>query len=458
MKCNSLSGTGSEFILAPPVANVISASGFGCSNGFDMDSLTITLDAPLPPGNYTITVRKGTDGNTIRDACDREIPVGENIPLVVFPLLPTPMDSLSKIGCSPDELQLVFRKNMKCSSIAADGTDFVVDLISGTTPVTVISASGNCSADGLTPIIKVKLSAPIQAKGTYRLRLVTGSDGNTIGDECNQFTPEGSFLIFNTKDTVNADFTYAINLGCLRDTINYFHDGRNEVNVWKWNFDNLRTSRLQNPIIVYGSFGLKQTQLIVSNGVCTDTSAVIPILLDNELNAAFEATSIVCPNELAVFKDKSIGNIVSWNWDFGNGISSNSPSPSPQSYLTSSVTRDVFPRLIVQNNLGCFDTAIQKIIVPNNCYVAVPNAFTPNKDGLNDYLYPLNAYKATDLLFRVYNRVGQLVFETRNWTKRWDGSFKGQPADLGTYVWILQYTHIDTGKRVEQKGSTILLK
>ena len=88
----------------------------------------------------------------------------------------------------------------------------------------------------------------------------------------------------------------------------------------------------------------------------------------------------------------------------------------------------------------------------------MPNAFTPNKDGLNDYLYPLNAYKATGLLFRVYNRVGQLVFETRDWTKRWDGSFKGQPADLGTYVWILQYTHIDTGKWVEQKGTTILLK
>ncbi len=457
MKCNSLSGTGSEFFLTPPVANVVSASGFGCSNGFDMDSMTIALDAPLPPGNYTITVRQGTDGNTIRDACDREIPVGENIPLVVFPLIPTPMDSLSKIGCAPDELQLVFRKNMKCNSIAADGTDFVVDLISGTTAVTVIGASGNCSADGLTPIIKVKLSAPIQTKGTYRLRLVTGSDGNTIGDECNQFTPAGSSLIFNTKDTVYADFTYAINLGCVRDTINYFHDGRNEVNVWKWNFDNLRTSRLQNPSIIYGSFGLKHTQLIVSNGVCTDTSAVIPILLDNELNAAFEATSIVCPNEFAVFKDHSIGNIVSWNWDFGNGITSNSPNPSPQSYLTSSITRDVFPRLIVQNNLGCFDTAIQKIIVPNNCYVAVPNAFTPNKDGLNDYLYPLNAYKATDLLFRVYNRVGQLVFESRDWTKRWDGSFKGQPADLGTYVWILQYTHIDTGKRMEQKGTTILL-
>lgn len=458
MKCNSLTGSGSEFVLTPNVANVISASGFGCTNGFDMDSISITMDAPLPPGNYTITVRSGTDGNTIRDACDREIPVGENIPLVVYPLIPTPMDSLTKPRCSPDELQLVFRKNIKCSTIAADGSDFRVDMISGTTPVTVVGATGTCSADGLTPIIKVKLSAPIQTKGTYRIYLQTGSDGNTIVDECNQFTPPNAFLEFNTKDTVNADFTYNILYGCERDTINYFHDGRNEVNTWRWNFDNLRSSRQQNPSIIYGSFGLKHTQLIVSNGVCSDTSAIVPILLDNELKADFETNSFVCPADKAIFRDKSIGTIVSWSWDFANGNTSNQQTPPDQSYLPGTYTMNVYPRLIVQNNLGCFDTAIQKIIIPNSCYIAVPNAFTPNRDGLNDYLYPLNAYKATDLLFRVYNRNGQLVFETRDWTKKWDGTFKGQGADLGTYVWTLQYTHIETGKRVEQKGTTILLR
>ncbi len=458
MKCNSLTASGSEFTITPPVANVIAATGFGCSNGFDMDSLIITFDAPLPPGNYTINIRNGTDGNTIRDNCDRDIPVGESIPMIVYPLIPTPMDSISKSGCRPDELQLVFRKNIKCSSIAADGSDFIVTLISGTTPVTVVGASGNCATDSLTPIIKVKLSAPIQTKGTYRITLVTGSDGNTIIDECSQETFAGASLTFNTKDTVNADFIYAVKYGCERDTINYFHDGRNEVNLWKWNFDNLRSSSLQNPVIFYGSFGQKQTQLIVSNGVCRDTSDIIPIFLDNELKAAFEATAIVCPNELAYFKDNSIGNIVAWRWDFGNGIISNSQTPSPQSYAIPSSTRDVFARLIVQNNYGCFDTAIQKIIVPHSCYIAVPNAFTPNNDGLNDYLYPLNAWKATDLIFRVYNRVGQMIFETRNWTKKWDGRFKGQGADPGTYVWILMYTHIDTGKKVQLKGSSILLR
>ncbi|MGB4845405.1 MAG: gliding motility-associated C-terminal domain-containing protein, partial [Ferruginibacter sp.] len=361
-------------------------------------------------------------------------------------------------GCRPDELQLVFRKNMRCSSIAADGSDFVVTLISGTEPVTVIGATGNCSADGLTPIIKVQLSAPIQTKGTYQIRLQTGSDGNTILDECGQETPAGATLIFNTKDTVNADFGYVVKYGCERDSINYFHDGRNEVNLWKWNFDNTRSSSQQSPTILYGSFGQKQTQLIVSNGVCRDTSEIVPIFLDNELKADFEATAIVCPNETASFLDKSIGNIVAWNWNFGNGAISTSQSPSPQSYLATKPTRDVFPRLIVQNNYGCFDTAVQKIIVPYSCYIAVPNAFTPNKDGLNDYLYPLNAYKATDLLFRVYNRVGQMVFETRDWTKKWDGRFKGQGVDPGTYVWILVYTDSDTGERRQQKGSTVLLR
>ena len=114
--------------------------------------------------------------------------------------------------------------------------------------------------------------------------------------------------------------------------------------------------------------------------------------------------------------------------------------------------------MIVQNNLGCYDTAVQKIVVTNSCYIAVPNAFTPNNDGLNDYLYPLNAYKAKDLLFKVYNRVGQLIFETRDWNKKWDGRFKGQAADPATYVWILIYTDGDTGKKIQQKGSTILIR
>ena len=93
-----------------------------------------------------------------------------------------------------------------------------------------------------------------------------------------------------------------------------------------------------------------------------------------------------------------------------------------------------------------------------NCYIAVPSAFTPNGDGLNDYLYPLNAYKADNLEFRVFNRWGQLVFETKDWTKKWDGKITGNPQAPGTYVWMLRYINRDTGKLFSEKGTTVLIR
>ena len=454
MKCSSLSADGSEFTITPPLATITLAKGIGCGSGFDMDSVSLTMNNPLPPGNYIITIQNGGDGNTLTDNCGAAIPVGENIPMTVYPFVPTPMDSLTTVKCAPGQLQLVFKKGIQCSSIAANGTDFIV---SGPAPVTVSGAFATCS-NGLTKVITVQLAFPIVTQGAYLVRLITGTDGNTILDECLQETPAGASLIFFTSDTVNADFTYTIRYGCKKDTVNYFHDGRNGVNYWKWNFDNTLTGNLQNPSVIYSSFGPKQTQLIVSNGVCRDTSAFIPVLLDNELKAAFEATAIVCPGDLAAFKDNSIGKIISWNWSFGNGKMSSLQNPPSQFYLPATINTDVPVKLIVQNNLGCRDSTLQKIKVAGNCLIAVPGAFTPNNDGLNDYLYPLNAYKVTNLLFRIYNRLGQLVFETQDWNKRWDGSFKGQGADPGTYVWMLHYTNTDTGKYVEQRGTSILIR
>jgi len=95
--------------------------------------------------------------------------------------------------------------------------------------------------------------------------------------------------------------------------------------------------------------------------------------------------------------------------------------------------------------------------VINNCFIAVPTAFTPNGDGSNDYLYPLNAYKATNLSFRVYNRNGQLVFETKDWTRKWNGTIKGNPQPVGAYVWMLDYTDA-AGKKVSLKGTTALIR
>ncbi len=456
IKCSSLAANGSDFSINSAGIQVIGAVAPACGSGFDMDSVILTLNNPLPPGNFLVSVKTGTDNNTLLDNCDRGIPVGDKVGFTVFPLVPTPMDSLTTVKCAPQTLQLIFKKPLLCSSIAGNGSDFTV---TGPSAVTITSAQGNCDANGLSKSILVQLSAPLQVGGTYRITLKTGSDGNTLLDECSQQTPAGSFINFNVKDTVNANFTYNILYGCKQNTVQYSHNAANGITNFTWTFDNATQSNLQNPIINYTNFNDKNTKLIVTNGVCSDTSSMT-IKFDNLLEAAFTVTPVICPNEPVSFiNNTSSANITQWIWNFGNGNTSTVKNPGTQLYVAPAAADYIVqPQLIVKNTYGCYDTATSPIKVVFSCFITVPTAFTPNNDGLNDYLYPLVAYKATKLQFSVYNRFGERVFYSENWEDKWNGRYKGKDADVGTYVWILRFTNSDTGKQTEQKGTSILIR
>lgn len=458
LRCSSVALDGSQFVISPPNGHVVQAGLFGCDETYELDSVVLVLDNPLLAGTYTVSVKPDNAGNELKDFCDNTIPANETVSFVVAPLKPK-MDSITKPGCNPDEIEVVFSKKITCASVAANGSDFVV---TGTSPVTVVGAQAyHCLADPFSNFysnaVRIKFSAPISGKGNYQIKLKQGTDGNTVLDICGAQVAVGATLAFSTSDTVNANFTYNIHPGCKTDTINYFHPAANDVNEWKWDFDGIATSNLQNPQMFYNSFGIKNTQLTVSNGGCSATSTAT-IKLDDRLKAGFEATNAICPGDPAMFKDTSAGNIVSWLWNFGNGVTSISRSPAKQFYLMHGSTYTVTPQLTVKNSIGCTSTATQKITVLDKCYIMVPGAFTPNRDGLNDYLFPLNGYKASSLYFIVYNRYGQIMFETKDSSERWDGRFKGQPADAGTYIWILHYTDSYTKEYVEQKGTTILIR
>jgi gliding motility-associated-like protein len=455
MKCATLAANGSDFSLSPANATIIGAEGVGCNGSFDMDSVILTMSGPLTPGNYTLTIRNGSDGNTIKDNCDRDIPVGDNLQFAVLPVAPTPMDSLTKVGCMPDLLQLVFKKPIDCASIAADGSDFTV---TGPAGVTITSAAGNCVGNKTT-VIQVRLSGPIQTGGNYQIRLQRGTDGNTLLDDCMLETPIGSSINFTVADTVNADFNYQLLMGCRADTLILSHDGQHGVNSWTWWSNNAVVSAQQNHTIIYTVFGMKQIKLRVSNGVCSD-STTVAINLDNEIKADFSVADVLCPEDMATFTDKSIGQLVSYAWEFGNGSTSSVKNPPAQKYNAPTSTREMFytARLIVTNNNNCSDTLTKRIKAVNTCIIAVPNAFTPNNDGRNDFLYPLNAYKADNLIFRVYNRFGQVIFESKDWTKRWDGTINGHAQPTGTYVWVLQYIDRDTQQKVLKRGTTLIIR
>ncbi len=459
MLCNTLAADGSDFKLSPAIANVIGAVG-NCNGGYDMDTVTLTLNKPLSPGLYNILVQNGTDGNTINDVCSNSIAPGTAAPVTVYPLVETKMDSVLPVdSCNPNTVQLVFRRPIKCNSIAADGSDFT---ISGPSSVIVDGAYGLCNGSNLSSTITIHLKQPIFTGGIYTIHLKKGSDANSIIDECNLETTPSS-INFYVKQSLTAKFTSVIKYSCkIADTVYYKHDGNNNTLSWMWTFDNGTICTLQNtPPQIYTYNGIRYVLLKVSNKECTDTATQPLVVNIGSYKAAFDATEYVCPVEVASFVNNSTGNIVNYNWDLGNGNTSTLQTPPAQSYFASGTTKQYTVQLIIEDTtegLHCFDTTSRIVTAVPGCLIAVPSAFTPNGDGLNDYLYPLNAYKAKNLDFKVYNRYGQLVFETTDWTVKWDGTVNGQKQDPGTYVWMLQYTDGNTGKKVSQKGSVVLIR
>ncbi|MEX6686754.1 gliding motility-associated C-terminal domain-containing protein [Danxiaibacter flavus] len=456
MRCTSLAADGSDFSVSTAAGKIVSATGVSCTTGFDMDLIDLKLSNPLPPGDYTINMKRGADNNTLLDYCDREIPEGSSLKVTVYPLEPTPMDSVKPVVCAPDQLELVFRSPMLCSSIAKDGSDFVV---SGPSAVTIKSAAGVCDDQGSTTSIKLQLSEAIKVGGLYTIKLQHGTDGNSIFDVCSKETPVGSSIDLKVADVVNASYTMNVSYGCKQDTVYLINDGSGGVNKWNWFIDSTSFSQQQSPVMFFSDFGDHSITLAVSNGVCSDTVSGM-LQLNNKLKAVFEAPTDVCPGDLVTIKNNSIGNITSFTWDFDNGTRSTQSSPQPQSFAPPQrgLEKWYTLSLVVQNQYNCFDTATQKIRALASCFVAVPTAFTPNNDGLNDFLYPLNGYKTTDLEFKVYNRLGQLVFETRNWTNKWDGTYKGNPQPTGTYVWMLTYTDVETKQKYSYKGTSLLMR
>ena len=109
------------------------------------------------------------------------------------------------------------------------------------------------------------------------------------------------------------------------------------------------------------------------------------------------------------------------------------------------------------NEYGCRDTAYAQINLDHSMELWLPNAFTPNNDGLNDVfrIESVSYQRLTE--WSIYNRYGQQVFFTTDMNASWDGTYRGQPCDAGVYYYLLQYIRTDN-KLDQQKGEVHLLR
>lgn len=209
-----------------------------------------------------------------------------------------------------------------------------------------------------------------------------------------------------------------------------------------WDFSGGITATGSSPTVSFSTSGTINATLIVSttNG-CSDTLS-LPAVLNilpapiaeftfNEMNTDGNF------NGQVQFNDSSIG-AVDWLWTFGDALGSSSNSQNPQvSYLNPGCFPVV---LLVTDSLGCTDSTEQEVCLIAETSFYVPNTFIPDGDGINDVFFPkgVNINEANYQL-RIFNRWGSLIFESLSKDIGWDGTYRGIPVQIDTYVWVIQY-------------------
>jgi len=111
-------------------------------------------------------------------------------------------------------------------------------------------------------------------------------------------------------------------------------------------------------------------------------------------------------------------------------------------------------RVTVGTKCGTASVSIR--VDENNCQVYFPTVFTPNGDNNNDVFKILNAYAVEKYQLSIFNRFGQMIFQTSNVAKGWDGTFNGKRQNQGTYVWLCNYTENNIVHQL--KGTVVLIR
>jgi len=242
----------------------------------------------------------------------------------------------------------------------------------------------------------------------------------------------------------------------------YAHFDNNSLGgqTYLWDFGDGTTSTDRvPPDHYYPNPGLYTIKLTVwdpatCNKVATTTAS---IFLQSKPSADFTwAPDPPTPNTRTVFTPiNSSSDVIKWQWLFGDGASTVKVSADTVEHQYQRT--DTFQAcLVVFNGAGCTDTVCHPVAALINPLLDVPNAFTPGRFGQNG-IVKVMGFGITHMIFRIYNRWGQMVFQSNDPNIGWDGTYKGVMQPMDVYAYTLEAEYFD-GSRASRKGDITLIR
>ena len=386
-------------------------------------------------------------------------------------------------------------------------------------------------------------------EGIYPIELITTTDNGCTDTATGtvEIYPTPTALFTNNNNCFGASTVFQD----LSSVSNQYTN--NNISSWSWDFaSNGQSSTAQNPSIIYNSPGSYSATLeITTNNGCKDTVSMPVDIYPNPTLSLSSSAPSGCSEWCVDFENTSTisdGSIANYNWDFGDGYTSNQTDPkqcftndtweeikydislsatSDQGCITDTLLSEyvtVYPNpeanfttstnstsmytpeiefydesiiadeyfwdfaglssstetdpiysfpdhdsgtynvcLTVYTDNGCSDIICEPIKIEGESGLFVPNAFTPNGDGKNDYFRPeMHGFETDDFNFLVFDRWGDLIYEFRgdylDWSG-WDGTAnKGnRSTQQDVYVWNVIATPMYSFRKVDRIGKVTLL-
>ena len=215
-----------------------------------------------------------------------------------------------------------------------------------------------------------------------------------------------------------------------------------------WEFGDGITKFDMNPARhTYEQPGTYNIKISTDYRICRDTSAELQIQVNPSPIIALGPDTSMCPTAgpLVLHDLDNAGNpAAKWLWNTGDRTF-NISVKQPGRYSAE-----------VEVN-GC--KASDSVWVKKDCYLDMPNAFSPDGDGLNDYFLPRQMLSegVTAFKMQIFNRWGQEIFTTTKLDGRgWDGRFNGEPQPQGVYIYLVEVTFHNTVQEKKQGNVTLL--
>lgn len=380
---------GNQVTLIPTITGGVGPYTYLWNTGATTETISVS---PPATQSYTITVTDNclngigtaTGSGTVTVPIYPPISIAVSNDIIeICPYIPATLDALATGGTG------VFNYQWTSSTGETLGQSASQNVLPSQTTTYTVTATDQCGTSSQNSVLYTITSPPL---------IVTISPGLEI-------CPGDSVLITTQVIGGYGDYFYL-----------WPHSGETTSSVWV------------NPFVT-SSF-----KVIVSDECQTFTVEAITTITVVKPIADFTVSSHTVFDDLPITFQNLTLNGNTYQWDFGDGQNSTLVHPN-NTYDDPGI---YYVTLIATDLKGCKDTIIKPVTIIEAHYIYVPNTFTPDNNRYNN-TFEASVYGIDRLDVQIFNRWGQLVFESSNPRFQWDGTYKGILCQDGTYTWTISY-------------------